>query len=205
MVRDHILLQIRAELPHDADVTVAPLSSRRTSLSRGGKLFCAIEGDDLHLKLSAVRVERLLQDRVGRRCRPSPDRSDWEWITVSIKDPQGICLVGEKHMLLQDPWSSWASKWAKFSDSQLGSWLAPRRLSGRCSPAPRGFASLALQRVVSGRGQPCGWANARSHAGLCVQESSKGTFGKACRAESAWAHLKSRSCRAKPDDLAAGE
>ena len=87
--------RLESDLSATPDVTLRNTDSERCLAIRSKKLFCVIENGRLHLKLSALRIEDLIGKKIGRRCRPSPDRAEWEWITVSSTEPQLRLLIAE--------------------------------------------------------------------------------------------------------------
>ena len=87
--------QLRSDLSATPDVTLRNTDLERCLAIRSGRLFCVIEDGRLHLKLPALRVQDLIEQKVGRRCRPSPDRSEWEWITVPSTEPRLRSIIAE--------------------------------------------------------------------------------------------------------------
>lgn len=98
MSSSDVLLQLEKDFNVHEDVVFSCSGPTRTMLSRRGKLFCVAQGDKLHIKLSATRIQDLLKKKTGRRCRPSPDRADWEWITLPSTDPMWPVLAREAHL-----------------------------------------------------------------------------------------------------------
>ena len=88
------ILQLR--FAADPEVACNPHRGSALALTRKRRLFCLVRGHELCLKLSPSRVEELLRRSRGRRCRPSPDRAEWEWISVP-QNQDCIPLVMEAH------------------------------------------------------------------------------------------------------------
>ena len=53
------------------------------SLLRQGHMFCWASDHHFAVKLPVLRVQDLMQAKLGKRFRPAPDRCTWEWVELT--------------------------------------------------------------------------------------------------------------------------
>ncbi len=60
-------------------------------------MFCWATDKRFAIKLSVSRAEDLMSAKVGKRLRPAPDRSFWEWLELTGKEDSWLELALEAY------------------------------------------------------------------------------------------------------------
>ena len=81
----------------DRDDVAVQQQGTRKLFARQGRTFCVLCEGRCNLKLAPLRVSELLKQKAGKRSRPAPDRSTWEWICLAKPGEQALVLANEAY------------------------------------------------------------------------------------------------------------
>ena len=82
-------------LKADCEVLSRVCQRGETRFLRRGRLFAVLGEARWKVKLSPSRISQLLGQKCGKRCRPAPDRAEWEWLLIRGGDDHSADLVLE--------------------------------------------------------------------------------------------------------------